>query len=440
MKLQVEIMKRADAMQEELVRLRRDFHHYPESGWTEFRTASIVAATLSSLGYEVLSGEQAVDPVYMMGVPSADRLERAQARAVREGADPAWVDRMDGGCTGIVGILHCSHPGPVVGLRFDMDCNEVTETADPEHRPNREGFASTHPGEMHACGHDGHTAVGLGVARILAALKENLAGTIKLIFQPAEEGVRGARAMVACGVADDVDWMLGAHFGFKMKKTGTIACKVTGFLATSKFDAYYIGCPAHAGAAPEQGKNALLASACAAMNLHAIPRHSRGASRINVGRLDCGSGRNVIGDKGFLQMETRGADSGINQYMEAEAERILKAAAAMYDVTCQIRKTGGAAGADNSPELAGYLQETAGSLGIFQSGEGTCPFGASEDYSYFMERVQSNGGQAAYMMIGADLAAGHHDAHFDFDENALVLALKMLTCSAAGLLQPDQVS
>ena len=313
MELKVEIMKRADAMKDELVCQRRDFHRHPESGWTEFRTASIVAATLSSLGYEVLSGEQVIDPDYMMGVPSTDRLEKAQARAVREGADPAWVDRMSGGRTGLVGIMHCTHPGPVVGIRFDMDCNDVTETDDPAHRPNVEGFASTHPGEMHACGHDGHTAVGLGVARILAALKDELAGTIKLIFQPAEEGVRGARAMAARGIVDDVDWMLGAHFGFKMKKTGTIACNVTGFLATSKFDAYYIGRPAHAGAAPEQGKNALLAAACAALNLHAISRHSRGASRINVGRLDCGSGRNVIGDKGFLQMETRGADSEIGR-------------------------------------------------------------------------------------------------------------------------------
>lgn len=440
MRLQADIMKRAEAMKDGLVRQRRDFHRYPESGWTEFRTASIVAAALSSLGYEVLSGDQAVDPAYMMGVPATDQLEKAQARAVREGADPDWVDRMDGGCTGIVGVLHCAHSGPVVGIRFDMDCNEVTETDDPAHRPNAEGFASIHPGEMHACGHDGHTAVGLGVARILAALKDELSGTIKLVFQPAEEGVRGARAMAARGVVDDVDWMLGAHFGFKMKKTGTIACNVTGFLATSKFDAYYTGHPAHAGAAPEQGKNALLAAACAALNLHAISRHSRGASRVNVGRLNCGSGRNVVGDKGFLQMETRGADSEINQYMEKEAERILKAAAAMYDVTCQIKRTGGAAGADNSPEFAEYLQQTAETLGIFNPLAGACPFGASEDYSYFMEKVQAHGGQAAYMMIGADLAAGHHDAHFDFDEDALVLALKMLTCAAAGLLQQTQTA
>lgn len=136
--------------------------------------------------------------------------------------------------------------------------------------------------------------------------------------------MRGAHAMVESGIVDDVDYMLGAHFGFKMRKTGTVACNVTGFLATSKYDARFQGVPAHAGAAPEQGKNALLAAACATLNLHAISRHSAGASRINVGRLDAGSGRNVIGDKALLCLETRGATSEINAFMETEAQRIIK--------------------------------------------------------------------------------------------------------------------
>lgn len=434
MDLQQKIMELADAQQDALTARRRDLHEHPEPGWTEFRTAALAASVLSRLGYTVTTGTEAMDGAARMGVPSAAALAAAHERALLEGAEAGWLDKMTGGYTGVVGTMQFSADGPVVALRFDMDCNDVEEASDPGHRPHAAGFRSLHARAMHACGHDGHTAVGLATAGLLAQLKNELRGTIKLIFQPAEEGVRGARAMVERGIVDDVDYMLGAHFGFKMRHTGSIACNVTGFLATSKFDARFIGLPAHAGAAPEAGKNALLAAACAALNLHAIPRHSAGVSRINVGYLEAGSGRNVIGDKALMRLETRGGSSEINAYMETEAIRILRAAAAMYDVQLDITQMGGAAGGSNSPELAAYLERHAKQLGIFQEVIGACDFGASEDFSYFMERVQQHGGQAAYMMIGADLAAGHHDSHFDFDEKALVYALKMLTTTAASLL------
>ena len=128
---------------------------------------------------------------------------------------------------------------------------------------------------MHACGHDGHTAIGLGVATVLAEMKDQLRGTIKLFFQPAEEGVRGARAMVEAGVCDDVDFLLGAHLGFQAREVGTIITGGAGFLATSKMDAIFTGVPSHAGAAPEAGRNALLASATAALQ----PAHDRRATR-----------------------------------------------------------------------------------------------------------------------------------------------------------------
>ncbi len=434
MEIKQKIAVLVDGMRNKIVERRRDFHQHPETGWTEFRTAAFVAETLSVLGYDVKTGTDAVKESAMMGVPTAEILKAAQERALTEGAVRGWVEKMTGGRTGIVAVMRFSDTGPMVGLRFDMDANDVSECHEATHRPYKDGFSSEHANAMHACGHDGHTAVGLAVAEILAELKDELHGSVKLIFQPAEEGVRGARAMVENGDVDDVDYMLGAHLGFKMQKTGRIACNVTGFLATSKYDAYFTGVPAHAGAAPEKGRNALLAAACAALNLHAISRHSAGASRINVGRLDAGSGRNVIGDKALLRLETRGATSKINVYMEEEALRILKAAALMYDVEVDIKKTGGAAGGSNSPELAQYLQDEAESLGIFDEVIGTCDFGASEDFSYFMERVQQNGGEAAYMMIGAGLAAGHHDSHFDFDEEALLYAARILTVSAVGLL------
>lgn len=438
MKLDQEIMQSADAMKDAMIARRRDLHRHPEPGWTEFRTASLVAATLESLGFDVATGEDALARDSMMGLPSPEALRAAEERAAAEGAEPRWLERMKGGLTGVVGTLQFTKPGPVVALRFDMDSNDVDETDAPDHLPNREGFASLHAGAMHACGHDGHTTVGLAVAKLLAERKNDLAGTLKLVFQPAEEGVRGAKAMTDRGVVDDVDYMLGAHFGFKMKETGSIACNVTGFLATGKYDARFTGQASHAGAAPEAGRNALLAAACAALNLHAIPRHSGGASRINVGVLEAGTGRNVTADKALLKLETRGATSAINEFMETEAKRVIEAAAAMYGVEVSIEKVGGAAGGNNTPELAAFVAKRAEDLGVFSKIVGDCDFGASEDFAYFMERVQSHGGQAAYLMVGADLSAGHHDSHFNFDENALPNAAKILACTAASLLLGDK--
>ncbi|SDG52592.1 aminobenzoyl-glutamate utilization protein A [Selenomonas sp. WCT3] len=435
MQTMIEAIKTAvKDMQGKMVSCRRDIHKHPEPGWTEFRTASLVAERLSELGYELKLGEAAIDRNMMMGVPSAEKLAEEMQRAEKEGAKKEWLMQMTGGLTGIVAVKKFSEDGPVVALRFDMDANDVQESRASNHFPQQEGFCSLHGQAMHACGHDGHTTVGLAVAEILVAQQDKLKGTIKLVFQPAEEGVRGARAMVENDDVDDVNFMLGAHFGFQMKHTGTIACNVTGFLATSKYDIHFVGKPAHAGAAPEQGKNALLAAACAALNLHAIPRHSHGASRINVGKLIAGSGRNVVADKAFMAIETRGASSEINSFIEQEALRIIKAAAAMYDVDVQIEKTGGAAGGSNSPELAAFLETKAKELDIFTTVAGQRDFGASEDFSYFMERVQNHGGKAAYMMIGADLAAGHHDSSFDFDEKAMGYAANMLAYSAVSLL------
>lgn len=434
MQLDTKIMQIVDEMQDEIVACRRDIHRYPETGWTEFRTASIVATKLKKLGYAVKTGTEVVNSEYMMGVPDSEVLKQQETRALNQGADKYWVEKMQGGLTGVVGILKFSEEGSTVALRFDMDCNDVLETDEKSHYPCKLGFSSANENNMHACGHDGHTAVGLAIAEILAKLKDELSGTVKLIFQPAEEGVRGARAMVESGIVDDVDYMLGAHFGFKMKTTGTIACNVKGFLATSKYDAKFEGVPAHAGAAPEQGKNALLAAATATLNLHAIARHSAGSSRINVGTFKAGSGRNVIPDKAIIQYETRGATSEINEYMERESIRILKSSAMMYDVKLDITKMGSAAGGNNSLQLANFIYEKAKSLNIFTEIVGECDFGASEDFSYFMERVQKNGGYASYIMVGANLSAGHHDSHFDFDEKALGYSTKILATVATSLL------
>lgn len=432
MNLDIKIAELAKLLEEKTVIRRRDFHRHPETGWTEFRTASIVIEILIELGYDVKFGNDVIDEASMMGVPTTEILEENMARAIAQGANPDLVAKMAGGKTGVIGTMKFAKPGPTVALRFDMDCNDVFEATDEKHRPAKEGFASINPGCMHACGHDGHTSAGLAIAEILSTLKGQLAGTIKFIFQPAEEGVRGAKAMLTKGAVDDVDFFLAAHL--MMPKVGYLAYDVQGFLATSKFDATFIGVPAHAGAAPEVGRNSLLAAATAAINLQAIPRHSDGISRVNVGVLNAGTGRNVIPANAVIKVETRGATSEINEYIYECAEKIIMGSAAMYDNKVTISQMGGAANGSNSPVLTETIGNIAERIGIFNQYEALTNIGGSEDSSYFMEKVQKNGGQAAYMIIGASLTAVNHNLYFDFDEHALTLESQLIATIASDLL------
>lgn len=421
------IWQEAAAMQPELIKRRRDLHRHPETGWTEFRTASMVIKELQALGYDVTMGSDAVAASEMMGLPNSEVLEQAMTRAVSEGADAALVEKMRGGKTGVVGVMKFAKPGKTVAFRVDMDCNDVEESSDTQHRPQTEGFRSLHDNAMHACGHDGHVTIGLGLAKMIAAHKDEMAGTVKLIFQPAEEGVRGARAMVATGVVDDVDYMFGGHIGFKATESNTIVCLTGGLLATTKLDADFKGESSHAGAAPEQGRNALLAAAAASIALHSISRHGQGASRINVGVLQAGTGRNVLPDVGLIKMETRGANTEINNFMVGEARRMIKAAAAMYNVDVTVSEAGGAPACIADHELGAEIKALAEQTGQYGKVIDYMDMGGSEDCSYFMERVQQKGGRAAYLMYGSSIAAGHHNRCFDFDESCLAKAVAMLT-------------
>ena len=192
----------AMGMKEELIHQRRDFHAHPETAWTEFRTTSIIATELEKLGYEVKMGSEVLDDSARMLVPDEKTLKLCAQRAIKEGANPVLVDRMKGGMTGCVGIMHFAKPGKTVALRFDIDSLFVAEDPAPSNRPSALGFQSCHPGLMHACGHDGHVTIGLAVARLVAAHKDRMAGTLKICFQPGEEGVVGAKSMVQSGIED----------------------------------------------------------------------------------------------------------------------------------------------------------------------------------------------------------------------------------------------
>ncbi|SRR5690554_4488049 len=421
------------SLEDKVIEYRRSFHKHPEPGWTEFRTASTVVEKLQSLGYEVKYGKDAVIKEDMMGVPSDEDLAKFMERAISQGANPEIVKKMEGGLTGVIAELKCGE-GPTFAFRFDMDSNDIDEARDEKHRPFREGFSSVNEKAMHACGHDGHTAMGLGLAEVLVNIKDDIKGTIRLIFQPGEEGVRGARAMVAAGAVDGVDYIVGAHIGFQSKKVGDIICGTEGFLATTKLDINYKGIPAHAAAAPEEGRNALLAAATTAINLHAITRHSKGTSRINVGILNAGQGRNVIPPNAILKIETRGLTSEIDDFMHESARRVVEGAAKIYDVDYDIKIVGGTKSGYSSPEMIQMVKEVAEKMDYFKNITENSDFGAAEDYSHFMSIVQENGGIGTYLQIGANMTAGHHDFYFDFDESVLAQGVELMARTAIKVL------
>lgn len=407
-----------------IIAYRRDFHKYPEIAWTEFRTGSIIAEVLDKLGYEIKLGKEVVNENFRMNVPSKKELKKEFKRALEQGAVEKYIDKMIGGYTTVVGVLK-NGEGPTVALRFDIDAVKNIESEENNHRPFVEGFSSVNPGVMHGCGHDGHIAIGLGVAEILMKLKDNFKGTIKLIFQSAEEGVSGARSVAESHILDDVDYILGGHIGIKAKKSGEIICGTDGFFATSKINAKFKGKSSHAGAAPEKGHNALLSASTAVLNLDAIPRNSEGVTRINVGKLVAGSGRNVIPGHAYMEIETRGETTELNRYMEEYALRILKSSAEMHDTDVDIEVVGKSINADSDKEMIELVLNVSKTMNEYENIIKKESFGASEDMCYMMKKVQDNGGKADYIMFGSDLKGEHHSIKFDFNEDDLLSAVKL---------------
>ncbi len=420
------IAAHVDGLRTDLVGLRRDLHRHAETAWTEFRTACVVAGRLQALGFDVALGRTVMVDGARMGVPAPEVIDAAYRRARDEGARADLLREMEGGFTGVVARMAGARPGPSIAFRFDIDANDLHESRDAVHLPAREGFASVHAGAMHACGHDGHTTIGLGLAEVLTRLRAEWPGTVTLVFQPAEEGVRGARAMVEAGVVDEASVIVCCHLGAQSKVTGHVVGGISGFLATTKLDAVFTGAESHAALEPETGRSALLGAATAVLNLHAIPRHSAGESRINVGVLQAGTGRNVTPGRAVLKLETRGATAAVNEYVEARARAVLAAAAAMHGLGIDVTIAGATPSATSDAALVARVREAAAQVPEVTTFEDTAFATASDDACAFMRRVQERGGLAAYVILGAALASGHHTPRFDFDEAALPLGVKLL--------------
>lgn len=405
-----------------MVKRRRDFHMYPETGWAEFRTTAKVAAAISEAGYEPVFGGEFIKPEYVLGRDADAGAE--MRRAALQGADRAVMERMKG-LTGLIADFDSGRPGPVTALRFDIDCVDVQESDDTNRLPVREGFLSRNPGRTHACAHDGHTVIGLALAELITTEKDKYCGKIRFIFQPAEEGVRGGYAMTMSGVVDDADNFIALHLGMGLR-TGEMAAGVNGFLCTTKFNANVTGVAAHAGAEPEKGRNALLAASEAVINIHQIPQRHSGIVRVNVGVLNAGVGRNVVPPNAFMKIETRGDSHELAEQVYREAEDALLAAANKYGVEVSVTKHGESVCADSDAGLAAIVAEAAKSVPGIDEVRPVCEMFGSDDACWMMRRVQERGGRGVYSIIGADLTAGHHNGAFDFDESAMGTALEVL--------------
>ncbi|WYP27783.1 amidohydrolase [Alkalihalobacillus sp. FSL W8-0930] len=414
---------------------RRELHQHAEVGFCEYVTTYFIYKKLLSLDFTLHIGKDAVDTGSRFGVPRKEELEEHEQRALRQGVPREFLNQIQSGHTGVVATLDTGRAGNHIVLRFDIDALPIEEAEEHDHIPSKEGFRSRNAGVMHACGHDGHTAIGLGIARFLHQHKEQLNGRYTLLFQPAEEGSRGANAMVAKGWLEDADLFLSGHLGIHSLPVGTIVARATGILATSKLDVKIKGKTAHAGMSPHEGKNALLAASSMVLALHSIAPHGEGATRINVGTLQAGTGRNIVPGEATLQLETRGATTLENQYMKEEATRRIQGAALMYGVDADIEIVGEGVTAETDSYWAKQIPRVLAQSTVVTDIHPELELNGSEDVTYMMKATQQAGGKAAYMIYGTPLAAGHHHRLFDFDEGALpvaVNALAYLICAENG--------
>ena len=301
-------LEEAQALYDELVAIRRDLHMHPELGFQEVRTARIVATKLNELGYEVLTGV---------------------------------------GKTGVVGLLAGGQPGErTVLLRFDMDALPIQEANDVPYR-------SQTPGVMHACGHDGHVAVGIGVATLLARQRDRLPGTVKLMFQPAEEGLGGANAMIQDGVLSNpsVDIALGLHVSSNFP-TGTAVVRSGAMMAAAdKLHILVRGRGGHA-AHPEQTTDAVLVAAQSVVALQTIVARNLDPEHfgvITVGSFHAGEAGNVIAETAELRGSIRSFEPEVRELLHRRIQEVATGVAAALGASAEVTITRGVDPTVNAP-------------------------------------------------------------------------------------------
>lgn len=412
-----------------LIELRRDFHKHAESMWKEYRTASIVARHLMTLGIPVVMGDDLSVKGMQFQYPSEEKIAEEKRRAISQGAEPELVEKMCG-LPGVMGIIDTGREGPVTAFRFDIDALPFSETDAPEHRPVKENYVSVNGGSCHACGHDGHTAIGMIVAEELMKRKESLRGRIKLIFQPAEEGGGGARGIVERGCLDDVDYFFAGHIGLtrldgKPLPSHGIIGGTKDFLDSRRYNIIYKGKAAHPCGNPNDGKNALLASCVAALGIHTIPPHCQGEFHQNVGVMHAGSSRNTIAADSYMEVEVRGENDIVAEYGEKKMLSVVKGAAEAYEVECNVVLIGKSSSGASDDRAIEIVMRCARTIPWFTEFHDVGSVGGSDDASEMLRRVQKNGGVGSYIDLGADFTASFHDKAFDFDKGVLAPSVEL---------------
>jgi aminobenzoyl-glutamate utilization protein A len=399
---------------------RRLVHSNPELGWEEFSTTVYILEVLESLGVDFVYGSNLYKDSPRLGLPNPSNLEAAFEKSLLEHQGSPYLTAMDNGFTGVICTIQGGHDGPDRAFRCDIDALPIQESGSSSHAPNNHGFASKNPNKMHACGHDAHLAIGLGLVEVLTYFKAELSGTVRFIFQPAEEGTRGANSLIASGFADNIDEFYSLHVGVNAKEYGQLVCGWQGLLATTKLDVSFFGRASHAAIAPHEGVDALAAACHAVVSLKAALANLPPSSRINVGILKGGVGRNVVAPHAHFQMETRSFDQETHTKVDDRVMSILEGSAKAFSATYKVDLVGRTEAGCSDSIAATKIQNAAQGMGEWHNIELLRDdFCASDDAASWMQYVQSHGGIATYVGLGTPTKGGHHNPLFDIDERVI---------------------
>ncbi len=366
---------------------RRWLHQHPELGYQEFETAAFVAERLAAMGIE----------------------------DIRTGV----------GGTGVTGVIRGGlGEGKVVGLRADMDALPIDEE-------NTTDYISLTPGKMHACGHDGHVSMLLGTARILNERKAEFAGSVKLFFQPAEEGGNGALAMIKDGALDDLkpDAMFGIHL-WNTKPVGTINARVGPMMVGADgFTIVIHGSGGH-GALPNICIDPIVAAAAVITALQTVVSRTNNPIQpavLTVGTIHAGKASNVIPDFVTMGGTIRFYDQDQRMVMRKRLTELAEATAAAYGARAEVELEWGVGSTDNDEAMTAIVREAAASVvGAENVVDGDILM-VSEDMSEFLSRVPG-----CYFLVGSmneerGLTWGHHTSRFDIDEDSLAIGIETMT-------------
>ena len=400
--LAAEVERLATEINQQVVAWRRDFHQHPELGNQETRTAKVIADELRKLGYEVKTGVAG---------------------------------------TGVVGVLKGGRPGPVVALRSDMDALPVTEQVDlPFKSTAKAEWNGQQVGVMHACGHDNHMAIQLGVATVLAKLRDRIPGTVTLLFQPAEEGPGGAEPMVKAGVLENpkVDAVFGLHvFPFP---AGSIQYRPGPMMASA--DSFVIrvkGRQTH-GAVPWGGVDPIVIGSQIVLALQTIISRTVNITEapavVTVGRFTGGNRSNIVPEEIELEGTVRAFDEAVRKSIHDRIRSIASNISASAGGTATVEFGLGYPVTRNDPALTERMVPTLRRVAGAENVKLGPLTGTAEDFSYFQQQVPG-----MFIFLGVTprdqdytKAPQNHSPLFFADESALPVGVKVMTNLALDFL------